>query len=144
MFVHQVRVLYGDTDCAGIVYHANYLRFFEAARGELLRAGGISYADIEARGLLWPVVECHLRHRKPARYDDLLEVKVGVSDLGAAQVSFRGEVRESSSGALLCESTIRLGCVNRDSRPVRIPADIRELLLRFRWEEEPRKIGGTR
>lgn len=135
MFVHRLRVLYADTDTAGIVYHGNYLRFLEAARSELLRDGGIPYSEVERRGFLWPVVEVHLRHRKPARYDDLLEVVVGVSALGAAQVTFQADVYRAATEELLCESRIRLGCVDRDARPTRIPADLRELLARYPWRD---------
>src|SRR5262249_5138353 len=72
----EIRVIYGDTDQAGIVYYANYLRFFEASRGAFLRERGRSYVEIEAAGLTMPVIEAHVRYLRPARYDDLIVVKV--------------------------------------------------------------------
>ena len=70
MFQARVRVIYGDTDQMGVVYYANYLRYFEFARSELLRAHGRSYRDMEAEGLSLPVVEATCRYVAPARYED--------------------------------------------------------------------------
>jgi acyl-CoA thioester hydrolase len=128
VFVHGVRVLYGDTDAAGIVYHANYLRFFEAARGEFLRARGLPYAEIERRGLVWPIVESGLRHRRPARYDDLLRISLRVTALGAASVTFDYEAL-LDSGEVSCSGFTRLACTTRaDGRVAPIPPDIRAVL----------------
>lgn len=126
MFTHRLRVLYGDTDAAGIVYHANYLRFFEAARGEFLRQAGMSYAAIEREGYVWPVVESWLRHRHPARYDEELDIGVAVDSVGAASATLVYEVR--SGGRLLCEGRTRLACTRRDGGVARIPPRIREML----------------
>jgi acyl-CoA thioester hydrolase len=127
-FVHRVRVIYGDTDTAGIVYHANYLRYFEAARGEWLRHRGLPYAEIERRGLVWPVVELQTRFRQPARYDDLLLVEVRMAELGGASVTFDYVVTRESDGCLICKGSTRLGCVRRSGGVERIPDDVREAL----------------
>jgi acyl-CoA thioester hydrolase len=71
----QVRVLYADTDRMGIVYHANYLRWAEAGRGEWMRARGRTYKEVEAAGIYLPLVESHLRYHAPAFYDDILTVE---------------------------------------------------------------------
>ena len=81
MFQAQVRVIYGDTDQMGVVYYANYLRYFELARSELLRAHGKSYREMEAEGFSLPVVEATCRYLAPERYEDLL--LVGVDTLAA-------------------------------------------------------------
>lgn len=128
-FVHQLRVLYGDTDTAGIVYHANYLRYFEAARGAYLRALGLPYAELERRGMVWPIVESRLRHRRPARYDDLLSVHARITQLGAATITFVYEVR-SEAGEVLTEGETQLACTRRGGGPIRIPPDVREVLSR--------------
>lgn len=130
VFVHRLRVLYGDTDAAGIVYHANYLRYFEAARGEFLRSAGVSYATIEADGYVWPIVESWLRYRKPARYDDLLDVSVDVVEVGAASATLVYEVRRA--GELLCEGRTRIACTSRAGGVVRMPARVREALAAIR------------
>ena len=73
----EIRVIYGDTDQMGVVYYANYLRYFEAARNEFIRAKGLRYRDFEVQhGLLLPVAEAHVSYRTPARYDDLLAVEI--------------------------------------------------------------------
>lgn len=126
MFVHRLRVLYGDTDTAGIVYHANYLRYFEAARGEFLRQAGIPYAEMERAGYVWPVVESWLRHRLPAHYDEKLEISVFVSQLGAASATLVYEVRRE--GVLLCEGRTRLACTRRSGGVARMPSHVREAL----------------
>src|SRR5438309_7914556 len=76
---YRQRVLYGDTDQMGVVYYGNYLRFFEAARGDWIRNLGLTYAQIEERGIFLPVLEVGVRYLKPARYDDVLEIPLVVS-----------------------------------------------------------------
>ena len=76
---YRHRVLYGDTDQMGVVYYATYLRFFEGARGEWIRDLGLTYAQIEERGIYLPVLEVGVRYLKPARYDDVLEIHLRVS-----------------------------------------------------------------
>ena len=73
--IHQVRVIFGDTDQMGVVYYANYLRYFEASRAAYLRDFGKSHADLDAWGVALPVVEAHCRYRQPARYEDLLDIE---------------------------------------------------------------------
>lgn len=75
------RVLYGDTDAAGVVYNANYLRYFEIGRSELMRDWVCSYRDIEQLGIVLPVVECYSRYKAPAVYDDMLIIETTISDV---------------------------------------------------------------
>ncbi len=127
-FVHHVRVLYADTDTGGVVYHANYLRFLEAARAELFRARGLAYARIEARGLVFPVVEAALRYRRPARYDDLLEVRLVVEAVGGASFAIAHEIA-LPGGEVACTGVVRFACISRETgRPVPLPDDVRGLL----------------
>jgi len=77
----QYRVLYGDTDAAAVVYNANYLRFFEIGRTELMRENVCSYREIEELGLIFPVIECYTRFKAPARYDDLLIIETRLNEL---------------------------------------------------------------
>ena len=84
-FSNQIRVTYGDTDQMGIVYHANYLNYFEISRTEMMRAQGLTYRQLEATGIFLQVVHCELDFHRPAHYDDLLEVRSSISSLGKAQ-----------------------------------------------------------
>ncbi len=127
-FVHPVRVLYADTDQGGIVYHANYLRFFEAARAELLRALGLPYADVERQGYVFPVVEVTLRHRRPSRYDDVLFIEVSVAALSPMSLTLTYRAR-LPTGEVSAEGSTRLACTRRrDGSPVRLPDAWRALL----------------
>ena len=85
---HEIRVIFGDTDQMGVVYYANYLRYFESARAAYWRALGKSYKDLEDWGVALPVVEAHCNYKRPARYEDLLEVDVEVSELRGASLRF--------------------------------------------------------
>lgn len=96
-----IRVRYHHTDQSGAVYHANYVQWFEAARAEAMRAGGIPYSELEASGVQLPVVDLHARYLRPARYDDLLEVWARVAELGRVRVKFEYRIVRSTSGELL-------------------------------------------
>jgi acyl-CoA thioester hydrolase len=123
-FRFPLRVYWEDTDAGGIVFYANHLKFFERARTEWLRARGFGQEALRVQtGVIFVVAETNLRYLKPARLDDCIDVTVQVRERGRAslvldQQSFRAE-------ELLCEGSIRLGCVNSSTlQPCRIPADI--------------------
>lgn len=124
----RVRVIYGDTDQMGVVYYANYFRYFELARVEFLRAQGSSYRDIEAEGVMLPVVEAHCYYRAPARYDDLLVIETTLSAVRRASISFEYAIRREGEAQLLCTGSTMLACVNKDGRPMRLPERILQLL----------------
>jgi len=117
-YVH--RVLYGDTDQMGIVYYANYLRFFEGARNEWIRAHGLTYAEIEAAGLMLPVIEAHVHYHRPARYDDVVEIETIVSAT-RVKLHFEYQVRKSGDPALMIEGFTTHACVSKAGRPTRFP-----------------------
>jgi acyl-CoA thioester hydrolase len=124
----EIRVIYGDTDQAGIVYYANYLRFFEASRGAFLRERGRSYVEIEAAGLTMPVIEAHVRYLRPARYEDLLVVEVRLAKVRGASLRFEYDVKRD--GEVIAQGFTEHACIGRDGRPRRLPAELRELLER--------------
>ena len=88
----QVRVIYGDTDRMGIVYHGTYLRYMEHARVEFMRRLGMVYAKMERRGFGLPVVDLGVSYLAPARYDDVVSAYVGVQRLGMARLDFAYEL----------------------------------------------------
>jgi acyl-CoA thioester hydrolase len=117
---YRYRVIYGDTDQMGVVYYANYLRFFEGARGEWIRGLGLTYAQIEERGIFLPVLEVGVRYLKPARYDDVLEIPLKVSHT-RVKVRFDYKVyRAGDPEVLLLGHTVH-ACVNKEGRPTRAP-----------------------
>ena len=118
-----IRVRYGETDQMGVVYHSNYLHYFEVARTELLRTAGVAYSDLEKQGIFLVVTEAACRYRAPALYDELLRITARVSQLGKARVRFDYEVR-NPAGRLLTEGHTELASVDRDKNPVRLPEDV--------------------
>lgn len=125
-FSVPVRVRYAETDAAGVVYHANYLTYFEVARVELLRALGRPIPGIEADGITLPVVEARLKYIRPALLDDLLDVSLGLESIGPASFAFDYEIRRE--GLLLATGWTRMAVCARDSgRAVGMPPWLREL-----------------
>ena len=123
----EIRVIYGDTDQMGVVYYANYLRYFEAGRNEFLRAKGLRYRDFEVQhGLLLPVVEAHVGYRTPARYDDLLTVETALAEVRRASARF--EYRVLREGELVVTGHTVHACVDREGRVKRMPHELLERL----------------
>jgi acyl-CoA thioester hydrolase len=117
-----MRVYWEDTDAGGVVFYANYLKFFERARTEWLRALGIEQRALQVTtGSIFVVADVALRYLAPAKLDDLLTVTVKVLDVGKASIAL--EQQAWRGDVLLAQGTVRVGCVNASSlRPCRIPA----------------------
>jgi acyl-CoA thioester hydrolase len=123
----DLRVIYGDTDQMGVVYYANYLRYFEAARGNYLRERGRSYRDFVQFGVLLPVVEAYVRYHSPARYDDLIHIEPTVTTVKGATLRFDYQVTRAAE--LLAEGHTVHACIDQKSgRPTRFPEEIKALL----------------
>jgi acyl-CoA thioester hydrolase len=125
-----IRVRYGDTDQMGFAYYANYLRWFEIGRAEMLRSLGTSYRDVEADGTSLPVVEAHCRYLKPARYDDLVTIETGLERLSRASVRFAYRVRREEGGELLATGHTEHCFMGPDGRPGRPTPALAEMLAR--------------
>lgn len=115
------RVSYGETDAMGVVYYGEYPHFFERARSQLIRDRGMSYADVEARGVRLPVREMYLRYRKPLHFDDLVWVRTGVSGFSRAAVTFVYEIHNEAKTATMAEGMTQHACVSREGRPIAAP-----------------------
>lgn len=126
----RVRVAYVDTDAAGVVHHARYLRYLEQARVELKRAVGHDYRAFEQeRGLALPVVEVRLRYRAPARFDDVLDVTTWCTHGTRARLVFGSHIVRAADGALLQDGEITLACVDLRAMSLRtMPDDLRAAL----------------
>lgn len=129
-FVWPVRVYYEDTDAGGVVFYANYLRFFERARTEMLRARGIHQQELlENKGLLFVVRRVHVEYRQSARLDDLLEISACPRLEGRARLVFEQEARRASDRQVLCRCEAEIVCVTADGfRPQAIPPFILEII----------------
>lgn len=123
----KLRVIYGDTDQMGVVYYANYFRFFEFSRSEYFRARGGNYLQVEREGFGLPVVAAHCEYKQPAKYDDLLCIDAHVSDLRRASLRFEYEVRrEGDSATLACGYTAH-ACIGPNGRPTGFPESVLRL-----------------
>ena len=125
--IHQVRVIFGDTDQMGVVYYANYLRYFESARADYFRSCGRSYKDVEAHGLAMPVVEAHCVYKRPAYYEDLLDIDVRITELRSASLRFSYIIRRDTT--TLAEGFTRHAVINSKGRPTACPDDLRASLV---------------
>jgi acyl-CoA thioester hydrolase len=127
-FIWPIRVYYEDTDAGGIVFYANYLKFFERARTEWLRACGIDQRKLaEETGALFVVRSTALDYRAPARLDDMLRIVSRIEKLGRASVDFAQEAWRGDT--LLATGTIRVGCVDSKSmKPAAIPPPVHAAL----------------
>lgn len=127
-FEHKLRVEYHHTDQMGIVHHSNYIKFFEVARTEWLRAAGMTYAEMERRGVMMPIVDVHVKYRQPAYYDEVLSVSVFVDELPMARMVFRYEIR-GEDGRDVASGTTTLGFIDSVTRrPQRAPEWLMEVL----------------
>ncbi len=125
MFEHQmeIRVYYADTDALGIVYHATYLRFFESARTESLRARGFELPLLmQEHGIQFAVVHIDIKYLKPARFNDKLLVQSKISNIGRASITYQQEIYLSDTQRdLLCEAQVKLVTIDKNMRPQPVP-----------------------
>jgi acyl-CoA thioester hydrolase len=134
-FTWTVRVYYEDTDTGGVVYYANYLRFFERARTEWLRAAGFGQQELAIReGLQFVVARVECDYRRPARLDDVIDIDVRVIQAGRASVVFEQVARRGDD--VLAQARIRAGCVDTTSlAPRAMPAPMLEAMKSMVFNE---------
>ncbi len=124
-----VRVNYSETDQMGVVYHARYLVWLDVARCEHLRVTGLSYRELEERGLRLVVSEASVRYRRPARYDDLVRVRCWVRDVASRRVTFGYAVERAEDGELLATATTSLLPLDASMTLCRLPDDVGQRLV---------------
>ena len=127
------RVLYGDTDAAGVVYYGNYMRYFEMGRTEFMRDLVRSYKEIEDKGLVLPVIECYSRYKASAAYDDLLIIKTSLAEVKNVSCRFnyriyRANDSEKDRPKLLAKGFTVHASVSRKGKIARLPKDILDSL----------------
>ena len=124
----QCRVLYGDTDSGGVVYYANYLRYFEHGRTELMRECCCTYRDLEAQGFILPVVESYLRYKASAAYDDLLTIRTAMVELKSVSCRFNYTIFREPEYKLLVKGFTVHAVINRSGRLVKFPEGVYDKL----------------
>jgi len=119
--VTSYRVIYGDTDQMGVVYYANYLRWFEKGRAEWLRQIGLPYGEIERQGFPFPVAEVTCRYLHPSRYDEAVKIETELAELGRATLTFNYRITRETDDVLLATGSTRHACIDHTGRMARIP-----------------------
>lgn len=120
-------VSYGETDTMGVLYYAEYLHIFERSRSFFIREHGMSYAEVEQRGIILPVREAQCRYRVPVRFDDEILVHVGITQWKRASMTFSYEVMNRDRTVLHATGMTEHAAVDATGRPVRVPDWLREL-----------------
>ena len=134
-FRHQHRVNYAECTLGNHIYYARYLDLLEAARGAFLRELGTSFLRWQEGGVIFPVVESHLRYKAPARYDDVLTIEVWPVVIGRVRLNFAYRIT-NQSGVLILEAETFHACAGLNEKPKRVPE---ELVARLRPHLRPNK-----
>ncbi len=130
----KVRVRFAETDAMGVVYHANYLPWCEVARLELIGSIGLSYRKMNEDGFHLPVVEAHLNYKRPAKFDDIVEIKASIKTKPSVKIKVEYEMY--ANGVLLVSGYTMHVFVNREGLPVRPPKEVLATLLKAFGQNE--------
>jgi|SRR5690349_544624 acyl-CoA thioester hydrolase len=123
----EIEIHYEDTDCAGVVYYANYLKYFERARTHYLRARNIAVVDLLRDGTQFMVTHAEVHYRSPARYGQVLTIETMVTHRGKATLTFSHTIRERTSQQIVVEGSATLAAVNLDGKLKRLPPPLRDM-----------------
>lgn len=123
-----IRVYYEDTDCGGVVYYANYLRYFERGRTEFLRGRGVSLASLHKRGVVFVVVNAEIKYLSPCVYDDLLSLETALQKVSGASITFSHVIKKEGAEKASVRGAVTLACVGKDGLPMRIPEEVKKAL----------------
>ena len=123
----SIRIYYEDTDCGNVVYYANYLKYMERGRTEILRDMGFDLADLHKQDTLFVVAEANIKYDSPARYNDVLDVATSISDHSSVTLTFHYEIR-NQNGVLCVSGDVKAASVDGKGKVKRIPKEIVEKL----------------
>jgi len=124
----ELRVYYEDTDAGGVVYHANYLGFFERGRTEFMRDRGLSVAGMAGQGVIFPVIRLEVDYQAPAVLDDLLKVETEILEVGKTSFTLGQQVVRVIDGRVLAAGRVTLVCTGPTMKPRRLPAELLQVL----------------
>ncbi len=127
-YTMEVKIYYEDTDCGGVVYYANYLRYMERARTEYMASRGRPVKALMDEGLFFVIARAEVDYRSSAHYGDTLIVDTWVSDASAATITFEHVMKEKESGRIVAECKAKAVCVDSSGRPKRMPRETMERL----------------
>jgi len=122
----EKKIYYHDTDCGGVVYYANYLKYSEEGRSDYLSSRGISLKDLGAQGVYFVVAHTELDYKFPARYQDIIKVSTRIEKIGRCSIDFVQEIVKEET--VLVKTKTTLVCINKDFKPVPLPDSVKEKL----------------
>lgn len=125
----DIRIYYEDTDCGGVVYYANYLKYFERARTEYMETRDVFVKDCIPKGFFFVVAHQDIDYKAPAFYADVLEIETKISKMNSASAVFDYIVRNKKTQQLIATASTVLVCVNKDIQPIKIPQEVKDKLL---------------
>ncbi|HHY85154.1 MAG TPA: acyl-CoA thioesterase [Verrucomicrobia bacterium] len=124
VFLHRHRVTYAECTVGNHVYYSRYLDLLEAARGEFFRHIGAPLAELQQQDLIFPVIECRLRYRAPARYDDLLAIELWIAGMQGVRLTFAYRITNAENRLPLVEAETVHVCATCQEKPCRLPGDL--------------------
>jgi acyl-CoA thioester hydrolase len=122
----DVKIYYEDTDCANVVYYANYLKYMERGRTEFLADHGYSVSELANQGTVFVVARVEIDYRSSARLGETLVVKTWISEMTRTSILFGTTMTDKASGRLIAEAQVRLVCVDANGKIKRIPKELQE------------------
>lgn len=134
-FQHTHRVTYAECTVGNHIYYARYLNLLEASRGEFFRSLEIPLSKLQSDGLIFPAIECHLRYKSPARYDDLLSIEVWLTKLHGVRMNFAYRVLNQHRSLLLESETLHV-CTDLQEKLKRLPKELVERLVPYLRENK--------
>ena len=129
---NQLRVRYSETDQMGYCYYGNYAQYFEVGRVETLRKIGISYKQLEEKGIMLPVIDFHVKYKKPAKYDDNLTIQTKITEIKGAKIIFEYTITNQSNETIAISSTTLAFISKKTMRPITPPKYFIELISQYR------------
>lgn len=124
--IYTHNVSYGETDAMGVLYYAEYAHIFERSRTAFSHAMDFPYKKMEEKGIMLPVSELNVKYKKPARYDDVLHVRVGISEWKNASMKFEYEIYNEDFSQILTTGSTLHACTDLTGKPIRVPAWLKE------------------
>jgi acyl-CoA thioester hydrolase len=134
-FLFERRVTYSECTVGNHVYYSRYLDLLEEARGEFFRAAGFPLLKLQSENTIFPVIECSLKYLRPARYDDILQIRLWISELGKVRLRFESEIRRSET--VILRAMTEHVCTDTVEKPKRIPENVIAALQPFYRPQAP-------
>jgi acyl-CoA thioester hydrolase len=126
--LHTVRVRYAESDQMGLAHHSAYVDWFEEARIEFMRSRGVIYRELEAQGILMPVIAVEVAYKRSVRFDDVLDLETTVELKGPGRLTFTTQVKERGSALTVARGQVTVVATSRDGKPIRLPQAVGQLI----------------